>query len=103
MQAFNTKLKLRFLLDPLDMKPDLTALAARAGTDPGQWDFSRVAGWLGQGEAGPQVAVLQAAAGTGEGQGKVCVLNAMQCQQGRKAVRWCNGVPVNEGPAVRSL
>ena len=63
-QAFNTKLKLRFLLDPLDMKPDMTAMAARAGPDPQQWNFAPVSTWLSQAGA-PQVAILTAPAGTG--------------------------------------
>lgn len=65
-QAFNAKLKLRFLLDPLDAKPDMIALTARAGTDASQWNLGPVVEWL-KAPGGPQVAVLTAAPGTGEG------------------------------------
>ncbi|GIL66739.1 hypothetical protein Vafri_20215, partial [Volvox africanus] len=64
-EAFNAKLKLRFLLDPLDAKPDMMALAARAGTDAAQWNLRPVAEWLASPQ-GPQVAVLTAAPGTGK-------------------------------------
>ncbi|EFJ49075.1 hypothetical protein VOLCADRAFT_104512 [Volvox carteri f. nagariensis] len=63
--AFNAKLKLRFLLEPLDAKPDMMALAARAGTDASQWNLAPVAEWLAA-PHGPQVAVVTAAPGTGK-------------------------------------
>ncbi|KAG2433437.1 hypothetical protein HXX76_008494 [Chlamydomonas incerta] len=91
-EAFNAKLKLRFLLDPLDCKPDMMALAARAGTDPAAWDLGPVAAWLAQ-PAAPQVAVLSAPPGTGKS-----TVTAVLCMGPQAAAEVAAAAAAGEAP-----
>ncbi|KAG2487965.1 hypothetical protein HYH03_013405 [Edaphochlamys debaryana] len=90
--AFNAKLKLRFLLDPLDSKPDLLALAARAGSDPGVWDLGPVAQWLAQ-PAAPQIALLTAGPGTGKS-----TISAVLCMGPEAAAEAAAAAEAGEAP-----
>jgi hypothetical protein len=66
--AFNRKLRLQLLLEPLSYRVDLRRLLARAQETGTRWCFGAVRDWLGEGEgaASPR-RLLCMCAGAGEG------------------------------------